>query len=109
MFLEEKEYNHVIDLIENRIEPSPLLSDFGEWFYDKYKVKLYAYLCDTTITELTRLRAVLFDHEDSRKFHNGANLDKKYQREIADKFSELSIKYKCNLEYQNPKNVFVCY
>lgn len=109
MFLSEMDYNHIIDLMEEKTKPSPILSDLQEWFYDKYEIKLYDYICDTTNDGLIRLKAVLFGYEEQRKMCNGVNYDTVKQHEIGNKFSELAIRYNCHIEYQNPEKVFVCY
>lgn len=109
LFLTDEEYNHVMDLIENRTVPTPLLAEFREWFFTRYGVRLYDYFCDNTADGLIRLRAVLFRSSDKGKLKSSLNPDRGVQNEIRNKFAQLAVRYGCHASYQFPADVFVCF
>lgn len=109
MFLDEQEYNHVLALLDGKIEKSPLLQELTIWVKQEFDVEIYDYLCDQTVNGLTRLRVVVWDNKIVKKFRKGANYDTKKQKKFQIKFAELARKYQLHPEYHSANNIFVCY
>lgn len=109
MFLEEQEYQHVLALLDKKIEKTPILEGLTLWVKQEFDVDIYDYVCDKTKNGLTRLRIVVWDYAVTERFCNGANYDTKKQRKFQVKFSELARKYDIHPEYHNANTVFVCF
>ena len=109
MFLSETEYTQVINLIDKKVMPGPLLSELKAWALNSLQITMYDYICDTTVNGLTRLKIVLWDYEAERAMMDGANLNPEYQKMFAKVFSALARKYDLHPGYHNEKDIFVCY
>ncbi len=109
LFLNKEQCNHVIDLIDGKIQKSDLLAELSEWSKTEFGIDILDYVCDTTENELTRLVIVVWDYFDMRSFMDEYNYDKSKQILIRNKFSALAQKYRIHREYQNPAKIFVCY
>lgn len=110
MFLEEAEYQYIINLMSGKEKPYPLLAELKEWYVETFQMEMYDYICDYTITGLNRLKIVLWNHEEEKKMHKkDANLDPKKQDKIRNKFAELARKYQLHKEYWDADDIFVCY
>lgn len=109
MFLNDKEYTHVIGLIRKEIQPDPLLIELKIWAEKELQLRVYDYICDYAKSGLKRLRIVLWDHETMRKMYKGANPDSEKQRKFQKIFAELAQKYDVHKEYRNSDSIFVCY
>ena len=56
MFLEEQEYQHVLALLDKKIEKTPILEELALWVKQEFDVDIHDYVCDKTKNGLTRLR-----------------------------------------------------
>ena len=109
MFLSDEQYIHVLDLIDKKVMPGPLLSELKAWALNSLQVILFDYIRDTTVNGLTRLKIVLWDYEAERAMNDGPNLNPEYQKMFAKVFSALARKYNVHPEYHNENDIFVCY
>ncbi len=109
MFLSDEQYIHVLDLIDKKVMPGPLLSELKAWALNSLQITMYDYICDTTVNGLTRLKIVLWDYEAESAMMDGANLNPEYQKMFAKVFSALARKYDLHPGYHNEKDIFVCY
>lgn len=62
MLLSDTEYNHVIDLIDKKLNPTPLLIELTEWMKKEFEVQIYDYICDYIQSGQIRLKIVLWDN-----------------------------------------------
>lgn len=109
MFMTETELSETLDLLSGRRSRSVLLNELGTWAESVFQVKVYNYFCDCTKNGLLRVRLVLWDFATERKMHDGPNLDKMKQKQVAEKFAELARLYQVHQEYWNAEDIFVCY
>lgn len=109
MFLSEQEYQHVLDLMDGRVPASSLLMELAAWTQDQFRVKVYDYICDHTVNNLTRLRVVVWDHVAEKAFRQEVNYDKAIQLQFQEKFAALARKYQVHPEYHDAGNIFVCW
>ena len=109
MFLSEQEYQHVLDLMEGRIVPGPLLKELAEWTGERFGVKVYDYICDQTTNGLTRLRVVVWDREVHDVFMDAGNYNKSIQMQFQEEFAFLARKYMVHPEYYDAEKIFVCW
>lgn len=105
----EKEFNETLDLLSGKKEPGALIRDLKMWAVDSLQVEVYNYFCDRTTNGLLRVRLVLWDFATERKMHDGPNLDKMKQKQVAEKFAELARLYQVHQEYWDASDIFVCY
>lgn len=108
MFLSDVQYNYVLKLIEGTVLPNPLFIELAEWAKTVFDAKIYDYICDCTSNGLTRLKIVVWDHDATDFFHDGANYNPKIQKMFRDKFASLAQKYNKHPKYQNADDIFVC-
>jgi hypothetical protein len=109
MFLSDKEYQHVISIIDGKKKKSALLAELSNWTKENLHLVMYDYICDHTINGLTRLRIVLWNHEDAVTLRKEGNLDSAIQKKFSKQFAILSRKYHKHRNYQNEDAIFVCY
>jgi hypothetical protein len=107
MFLSDEEYNHVIGIMDGTISKSRLLLDLEAWTKENFGVTIYDYTCDRTVTGLTRMSVVVWDHKAHEFMQNGYNYDEKIQRRFQEKFAELARKYNVHPDYHNADDIFV--
>lgn len=108
MFLNDEEYTHVLDLLDGKIEKSPLLEELTTWMKQEFDVTIYDYICDYIQNGQIRLRIVVWNLMVERSFYNGYNYDSEKQKKIAGEFARLARKYNLHPEYHNEKDIFVC-
>jgi len=109
MFLSHTEYAHAIDLLDEKIEPSPLFNELADWMKLEFDVQIYDYFCDYIESGQIRLKIILWNNSMQRQFRKGANYDSKKQKKIQIKFAELARKYYVHPEYHAEKDIFVCF
>ena len=104
MFLSEKEYQRVLDLLDRKICPHPLLQELTEWSEARYHLKIHDYICDTNPGGQTRLKLVVWDYKQEEKLKEPPyyNYNKETQRAYAEKFGELARKYNMHEAYHDP-------
>ncbi len=59
MFLSDTEYAHVIDLLDKKMEPSPLFIELADWMKLEFDVQIYDYICDYIESGQIRLKIIL--------------------------------------------------
>lgn len=52
MFLEEQEYQHVLALLDNNIEKTPILEELTLWVKQEFDVDIYDYVLKPSVTRL---------------------------------------------------------
>ena len=107
MFLNDVEYKHVLDLMDGKIEKTPLLAELTAWMKSEFDVEIYDYICDHTNNGLTRLRVVVWDYHIQNFMRDGVNYDPKIQKKIQVTFASLARKYKVHSEYHDENAIFV--
>lgn len=107
MFLSDEEYQHVLDLLDGKIEKSPLLVELAAWAMEEFSLKIYDYICDHTNNGLTRLRVIVWDDKAQKAMRDGVNYSKEKQQQFQQKFAALARKYNAHPEYHNENNIFV--
>ena len=73
MFLSDTEYAHAIDLLDEKIEPSPLFNELADWMKLEFAVQIYDYICDYIESGQIRLKIILWNNSMQRQFRKGAN------------------------------------
>lgn len=106
--MEKEQYDHVIDLIEGKIQPDPILVDLNNWSKLHMGIEIYDYFCEK-VNGLTRLMLVVWDIKIFRSLHDEFNYDKIKQTMYANAFSRFAAKYNMHEEYHNPDKIFVAY
>ena len=109
MFLEPKQYEHILDILKDKIQPEPLLIELQNWASKELGIEIYEFVCDYAITGLLRLTIILWDRDEYKKMFHSGNLDAKKQKKIAVKFAELARAHNLYREYWDSKDIFVCY
>lgn len=109
MFLEPKQYEHVIEILSSKIKPEPLLAQLQEWARKELEAEVYDYVCDYAVSGFLRLKIILWDREKCREMHDSGNYDPKKQRKFAVKFAELARNHNVHREYWKADDIFVCY
>ncbi len=109
MFLEEEQINVTLDLLNNKIERTPLLNEFIVWAYDELNLTVLNFFLDSISNNQPRIKILVWDENDKKKFlDNNHNYDTGKQIQIREKFAQLSLKYNVYTDYQNSDMVFVC-
>ena len=106
MFLEAEQLDHVMDLINGKTQPEPILTDLKNWSKQYMEIEIYDYFCEK-VNGLTRLKLVVWDLETEMKLKDGIDFDKVKQAMYANAFSRFAAKYGVHEEYHDPKNIFV--
>lgn len=106
MFLESEQLDHVIDLIDGKIKPDPILVDLQNWSKMHMGIEIYDYFCEQ-VNGLTRLKLVVWDIETEMKLKDGIHFDKVKQAMYANAFSRFAVKYDVHKEFQDPQAIFV--
>ena len=75
MFLETEQLDHVIDLIDGKTQPDPVLVDLKNWSKLHMGIEIYDYFCEK-VNGLTRLKLVVWDLETEMKLKDGIHFDK---------------------------------
>ena len=52
MFLEEQEYQHVLALLDKKIEKTPILEELTSWVKQEFDVDVYDYVLKPSVTRL---------------------------------------------------------
>ena len=52
MFLEEQEYQHVLALLDKKIEKTPILEELTLWVKQEFDVDIYDYVLKPSVTRL---------------------------------------------------------
>ena len=108
MSLEKEQYDHVIDLMEGKIQPDPILVDLNNWSKLHMGIEIYDYFCEK-VNGLTRLMLVVWDMKTYRSLFGEFNHDKIKQTMYANAFSRFAQKHNMHEEYHNPEKIFVAY
>ena len=106
--MEKEQYDHVIDLIEGKIQPDPILVELNNWSKMHMGIEIYDYFCEK-VNGLTRLMLVVWDINIFRSLHDEFNYDKIKQTMYANAFARFAEKYNLHLDYHDPKKIFVAY
>lgn len=109
MFLEPKQYEHVIEILSGKIKPEPLLAQLQEWARRTMEIEVYDFSCDYSKSGFLRLQIILWDREEYREMHCSGNYDPKKQKMFAVKFAELAKAHNVHKEYWNADDIFVSY
>lgn len=106
--MEREQYDHVIDLMDGKIQPDPILTDLNNWSKMHMGIEIYDYFCEK-VNGLTRLMLVVWDLKTFRSLHAEFNYDKVKQTMYANAFSRFAAKYNMHEDYHNPEKIFVAY
>ena len=106
MFLESEQLDHVIDLIDGKIQPEPIFVDLQNWSKMHMGIEIFDYFCEQ-VNGLTRLKLVVWDIETEMKLKAGIDYDKIKQTMYANAFSRFAIKYGVHEEFHDPEKIFV--
>lgn len=106
MFLETEQLDHVIDLIDGKTQPDPVLVDLKNWSKLHMGIEIYDYFCEK-VNGLTRLKLVVWDLETEMKLKDGIHFDKVKQAMYANAFSRFAAKYSMHEEYHDPQKIFL--
>lgn len=93
MLLNEQQYQHAFHLL-CRLEPKSLfLLEFEQWFQQTFHLKLYDYFYDQTHDNQSRLKLLLWNHQECQKMKKGIHFDETKQQKIGKQFVFLCQKY----------------
>lgn len=106
MFLEDKQLEHVIALLDGKKEPEPILVDLQNWSKMHMGIEIYDYFCEH-VNGLTRLKLVVWDLETEMKLKDGIQYDKVKQAMYANAFSRFAKKYDVHRDFHEPEVIFV--
>lgn len=99
-------YQETKDILMHKIKPSPLVSEFSEWFYHKYFAKLLNIDLEVIQPSNLELRySLLIIIENQAGSFKKTDISINHQVEIKEKFAELSVKH--NFENINNPNDIV--
>lgn len=106
--MEREQYDHVIDLIDGKIQKDPILTDLNNWSKMHMGIEIYDYFCEK-VNGLTRLMLVVWDIKTFRSLHAEFGYDKVKQTMYANAFSRFAGKYNMHEDYHNSEKIFVAY
>ena len=109
MFLEPKQYEHIVEILNGKIQPKQLLIELQDWARKRLEIEIYEFVCDYAITGKLRLKIILWDTDEYRKMFLSSGFDVNKQKLIAEKFAELAKTHNVYKEYWDSKDIFVCY
>ena len=93
MLLNEQQYQHAFHLL-CRLEPKSLfLLEFEQWFQQTFHLKLYDYFYDQTHDNQSRLKLLLWNHQECQKMKKGIHFDEIKQQKIGKQFVFLCQKH----------------
>ena len=93
MLLNEQQYHHAFNLLCHPEQKSLFLLEFEQWFEQVFQLKLYDFIYDQTHDNQSRLKLILWNHDDQKKMKNGINFDEAKQRKIREQFLLLCQKH----------------
>lgn len=108
MFMTKEEFNETLDLLSGKAQPSALLDELRIWARDALQAEVFNYFCDYATSGRVWLRLVLWDYKTHRVFY-GPNCDKRKQKAVAEKFSELARLHQVHREYWDSRDISVGY
>ena len=93
MLLNEQQYQHAFHLLCHLEPKSLFLLEFEQWFQQTFHLKLYDYFYDQTHDNQSRLKLLLWNHQECQKMKKGIHFDEKKQQKIGKQFVFLCQKY----------------
>ena len=93
MLLNEQQYQHAFHLLCHLEPKSLFLLEFEQWFQQTFHLKLYDYFYDQTHDNQSRLKLLLWNHQECQKMKKGIHFDETKQQKIGKQFVFLCQKY----------------
>ena len=110
MLLSEKEYLHVLDMMNGNNESDPIFTGFRDFFRKTFNCELYDYIVDKIDSERGRLRYVVWDTEIHESFFTRTKTyygrDNEKEQLIKETFSRLCRQENMHSYFHDPARYF---
>ncbi len=110
MFMEDVQYQHCLDLLDNKKQKSDISKEFSEWTKQEFDINLIEFFCEYDKTCGFRLHLAVWEQQDENKFYDENQklyIKEEIKQKFKGKFSKLAKKHNVFPEFHDESKYFM--